>query len=559
MQPQLRNWISTLKTIIQEWPVLAILPALSLFPAPDALAAERVYVSYGVWQVSIPVKSLEVFAASGIVDQYWDGYARHLNPQQLERFRSALQVRANLDKVTVAQFLYTSQGEVALQRLGQVIKTEAQQSGFFALRAAFILAASDPEGLSLLTFLRHFPTFGVRVDLEKSVAIFVELTNIVNRSQKVISRIEELSKEEASLSSNLDFTALPNLTQPGQFSWKMITGEIKDPRRQRTFPFDLYLPLNSPQPVPVVVISHGLASNRNSFEYLAKHLVSYGFAVAVPEHPGSNSQQLEALSMGFANELAQPMEFIDRPLDVKTLLDHLEQLSVNDLNGWSGSLNLQEVGVIGQSFGGYTAFALAGAHINEQQLRTDCYLDNPSWNVSLLLQCRALDVVPAPQNLTDPRVKAIIAVNPVNSSVQGKAELSQISIPVMIIAGTADTIAPALYEQIQPFSWLTTPQKYLILMQGATHFSVISEPQDSLFPTPAPLLGPDPALTHQYFNVLSVAFMKTYITHDSNYQAYLQAAYTNNVMSQASMPLQLLQSLTPEQLESISLKNNPRK
>jgi len=40
----------------------------------------------------------------------------------------------------------------------------------------------------------------------------------------------------------------------------------------------------------VIVISHGLGSDRTSFEYLATALASY-FA-AVPEHPGSNAQQL---------------------------------------------------------------------------------------------------------------------------------------------------------------------------------------------------------------------------------------------------------------------------
>lgn len=141
--------------------------------APPAIGAQRVYINYGLWQLSIPVESLQKFAASGEVDHHWDGYARYLKPHQLERFRSALQVRANLDPVTVAQFLYTSQGEVALMRLERVIRTQAQQSGFWALRAALILGSADSQGLSLLSFLEHFPTYGVRIDLGKSIDIFL--------------------------------------------------------------------------------------------------------------------------------------------------------------------------------------------------------------------------------------------------------------------------------------------------------------------------------------------------------------------------------------------------
>ena len=45
----------------------------------------------------------------------------------------------------------------------------------------------------------------------------------------------------------------------------------------------------------------------------------------------------------------------------------------------------------------------------------------------------------------------------------------------MLIAGSADTVAPALLEQIQPFTWLTSPNKYLVLMNNGTHFSTIEE------------------------------------------------------------------------------------
>jgi len=98
----------------------------------------------------------------------------------------------------------------------------------------------------------------------------------------------------------------------------------------------------------VIVISHGLGSDRTSFEYLATTLASYGFAVAV-EHPGSNAQQLRSLLAGRANEVTEPNEFINRPLDVKYLLDELERRDKSDP---SFQLNLQQVGVIGQSLGG---------------------------------------------------------------------------------------------------------------------------------------------------------------------------------------------------------------
>ncbi len=79
--------------------------------------------------------------------------------------------------------------------------------------------------------------------------------------------------------------------------------------------------------------------------------------------------------------MTEPNEFINRPLDVKFLLDELENRDKSDP---SIQLNLQQVGVIGQSFGGYTALALAGASLNKEQLQKDCQKLNDSLNVSLL-------------------------------------------------------------------------------------------------------------------------------------------------------------------------------
>ena len=212
--------------------------------------------------------------------------------------------------------------------------------------------------------------------------------------------------------------------------------------------------------------------------------------MAVPEHPGSNAQQIQNLVTGRTNELAEPAEFINRPLDIKDLLDYLTKLSTTD-PAYQGQLDLQRVGVIGQSFGGYTALALAGAGINFAQLENDCQLENETWNLSLLLQCRARGLERNQYNFGDPRIKAAIAINPIVSSILGETNLSQIKIPVMLIAGSADTVAPALLEQIQPFTWLTSPNKYLVVMNNGTHFSTIEESPQSLFLPPAEAIGPN--------------------------------------------------------------------
>lgn len=514
---------------------LSLLPVLSAGPV---LGAERLSISYGLLKRSIPLSSIETFVDTGQVDDNLARYARNADLNQIQRFRQALQTPAPVGSVEVSQFLYTSIGEELLERLSVLIQTEDPQSGFYAIRAALILAADEPEGLTLLNVLRQFPLEEIEIDLNRSLEIAAALETFINQTNEVIAQINQQSTLEATAEPLI--SALPSdPQQPGRFTWQKRTITLTDQSRDRTFPADIYLPLTSTSR-PIVVISHGLGSDRFSFAYLAQHLASYGFVVAVPEHPGSSAEQLQALLAGRSDEVVQPREFIDRPLDVSYLLDELSRLAQTHPD-FRGRLDLNQVGVVGQSFGGYTALALAGATIRSEQLETDCQTLQESLNVSLLLQCRALDLPKADYDLTDPRVKAAIAINPINSTILGPDSLGQIKIPVMLVSSSADTVAPALPEQIQPFNWLTTPNKYLAVIEGGTHFSTIAESPNAVVAVPSQVIGPNPEIARGYVSALSTAFFQTYTANQSNFRFYLSAAYANAI-SQEPLALRLVQS-----------------
>ncbi|MEG4058030.1 MULTISPECIES: alpha/beta hydrolase [unclassified Microcoleus] len=547
--------LRTRRSIAQKY--LGLCAFTAVCTAAPAMGAERIYVTYGPLEESVPIESLALLAKEGKIDSNLDGFAQYIKESQLAEIRSALQAKAEISPVTIAQFLYTPQGEVLLRRLGRVIQTKARQPGFYAIRAALILAASDPEGLTILNVLRKFPTYGIRIDIARALGIANELTSLINRSNQTIAGVAQLSEAQAASEPAIPPAQMQQPQLPGPYTWKKSSVTVTSPNRPRTFDMDIYLPQGSPQPAPVVVISHGLGSDRLSFEYLAKHLASYGFAVAVPEHPGSNAQQIQDLVTGRANQVAEPAEFVNRPLDIKDLLDYLTKLSTTDPT-YQGQLDLQRVGVIGQSFGGYTALALAGAEINFAQLDKDCGLENDTWNLSLLLQCRARGLERNQYNFDDPRVKAAIAVNPIVSSILGETNLSKIQIPVMLIAGSADTVAPALLEQIQPFTWLTSPNKYLVLMNNGTHFSTIEDSPQSLFLPPPEVIGPEPVLARRYLSGLSLAFMESYLNNKSNFRPYLEPSYALSI-SRDTLGLRILRSLTPQQLQQFRISPPARR
>jgi predicted dienelactone hydrolase len=534
---------------------------LSVAFLPDALrpepvhSAERIHFTVGPLDLTISVDSLETFVETGEVTPELRRYTRYLDDQTLEELQPLLQQSFEVSHVAVAQLAYSPIGETFLQQLGEVIQTQSRQNGFYAIRAALIQAAQDPEGITLINVIRYFPTEGLRINTRQVQELVQEFRILLEYQDATLRAIEQQAALEATEFPS-DFTQLADLTQPGEFAVVRQTVTITDGDRPglngqsgRVYDTDFYFPQNVPSSAPVIAISHGLGSNRDEFSELAMHLASYGFAVVVPEHIGSNTQFREDALSGLFYQLLRPEEFIDRPIDITVALNQLERYAQENPD-ITGQLDLNSVGVIGHSFGGYTALALAGAELNPRRLAIECRADQINLNISLLLQCLATELPPAPTGLSDPRVQAVIAMSPVPSAILGPEGMAVIDRPTFIIAADNDFVAPAIAEQIYPFTWLTTPERYLAVLSPASHLTVI----DSIFldttsPLDELLIGPSGGLGSQYTQALSVAFMNFYLNDRADYQPYLSADYAE-FLSQEPVQLNLIRSLTREQLEA---------
>ena len=519
------------------------------FWAEKAVGAEEIILSYGALEFPVSVESLEAYAETGDLNRQLKNYAEFFTSEQLQQFRAGLTTSADFDHLAIAQFLYSYQGEKLLERVSKIIRTKARQPGFYAIRSALILAAADEKsgGLTPLNVLKKFPTDALRIDSRQGFKIIRDLSQVVQTNSQAIAAVQQQSdRERQNLAIDVPNVRDLNLLIPGEYRYGKQRLTLKDSSRNRTFPVDLYLPQLNEERIPLVVISHGLGSDLTTFAYFARHLASHGFAVAVPEHPGSSARQIDALLSGLANNVTPPEELIDRPLDIQFLLDRLAEK-------YGNKIDTDNVGAIGQSFGAYTTLALAGAELNWDSLERDCPDIDDSWNLSLLIQCLALQIPETDTDikLKDERVTAAIAINPLASTVFGKDSLSQIDIPIMLVSGSADPVTPALPEQIIPFTWLTTPKKYLVLLEGGTHFSVLNESAGSV-PVPEQAIGPDPKLAQDYVKQLGLAFFGFYVTQQSIYADYLNAEY-GAIIGRSQIPLNLIESLNPE---SLQLKSN---
>lgn len=534
---------------------LGIVP-IALHPQ-RALGAEQVEVTYGLLEFPIAVADLETFAETGQITGGLRLYARFLDEQQEATLRQFLQQRYTVSPVVISQLTYSPLGESILQNLGTIIQTDARIDGFYALRSALILAAADPDGFSMINLIRFFPSDSVRIRGGELLALQRQFTTLADYREAALKAIDQEAQAE-SVANPVEWPQSPDLEQPGAFQVTKQTLELDRDRQtlegtriQRRFAVDLYLPEGLTQPAPVVVISHGLGSSPAAFVYLGEHLASHGFAVAAVQHLGSDATRQEALLSGILSSNVNPVDFIDRPLDITYTLDYLESRSQADPD-WAGRLNLQQVGVIGHSFGGYTALALAGADLNIARIQQDCTQLQTNFNAAPVLQCLADRLPNFNYPLQDARIKAVFAISPIDSIVLGPESLRQVQVPTLIMGGSNDYVASVVQEQIHPFLWLTTPEKYLVISTPSGHTYADATPAALATPLPESLSsllsGPDPALAQQYVKALSLAFMSTYLADRPDYQAYLTPAYAQSI-SRSPLNLTLIRSLTPEQLE----------
>ena len=527
-----------------------------LLLASPGQAADRLLVSFGLLERSIPITDLERFADTGELTPQLRIYSQQLqlSEEQLQQIRQVLASRANLSPVAVAQFLYTEQGVLLLEQIGRVVQTPVRQANVQALRGAIILAAADPDaGLSLLNVLDIYPAEAMRIDLGGGLTIAQEVNRAILQSEVAFEQVRALAAQAAE-ANPVEFGALLQLVQDErQYGVERISVVVPGVSNL----VQLYLPQAQPgrrgvpaQGFPLVVISHGLGGTSDSYTYLAEYLATGGIAVATIEHVGSNDQQLYALLAGRSDAVIQDEEFLRRPREVSLTLNTLSYLNSSD-SPLKGQLNLDQIGVVGQSFGGYTALALAGATFDLEGLAANCPPSTISFNPSLLLQCQGARLGDPGTGLGDPRVKSIFIMNPIGSVLFGETGYGRIEVPVMIVGGTADTIAPAFPEQIMPFGWLTTPERqnlqYLLLIDQGTHFSTIGDVAlgDQPLPIPPQIIGPRPELVWTYMQVLGLAYFKVTLAGDQRFQPALQAAFAAGLGNEV-YPLSLITTLTPE-------------
>jgi predicted dienelactone hydrolase len=196
---------------------------------------------------------------------------------------------------------------------------------------------------------------------------------------------------------------------------------------------------------PLVLLSHGFGGAASDLAWLGAGLAARGFIAVAINHPGNNALEdytAEAYSLMWL-----------RAVDLSAVIDALL-----DDKTFGNQIDPTRIGAAGHSFGGYTVIAIAGGITDPMRLQTFCRspasdalcASSPQASKMRQASLERLGSDPdfqqrynrAGNSYRDERVRAVFAMAPGPAPVFIPDSLNKILIPVAIVTGDVDEIAP---------------------------------------------------------------------------------------------------------------------
>ncbi|MBV2359864.1 hypothetical protein KUH32_08765 [Thalassococcus sp. CAU 1522] len=214
---------------------------------------------------------------------------------------------------------------------------------------------------------------------------------------------------------------------------------------------------------PVVVVSHGSGGNAPALGWLISDLVRSGMIVVATDHPGTRSRDSDPF---------QTIKVWERPADMSALLDHL---AANPPMGVTPDMT--RVAALGFSLGGHSVLSLAGLRVSKSMFIDYCEANagkiDCGWMQSAGVDFATIDQARYEQSNRDPRIKAVVAVDPALPQAVPDAGTADISTRTLIInLGQPGDVpaamrADALADRIDGAQYQS--------IENAWHFSFLAE------------------------------------------------------------------------------------
>jgi predicted dienelactone hydrolase len=261
---------------------------------------------------------------------------------------------------------------------------------------------------------------------------------------------------------------------------------------------------------PLVLLSHGFGGSARQMTWLGAALARHGYVAVAVDHPGANS--IDGVSdagayapWAQATDLRAALDFV---LNQPELARHIDS---------------DRVGVGGFALGGYASLLTVGARSDfshfaafcdgpDRDAMCDTHLEYPLdyHRRAEVLARPGLEALAAGEtsDFGDPRIKALFLIAPAFVEALDPASFSRVRVPVGIVLGAADPIAPAATNG-QLVARLI-PGATLRVLPGVGHYDFLSECGPGGFRVVAPLCvdgtGATRAQTHAVTEAAGIAF-----------------------------------------------------
>jgi dienelactone hydrolase len=134
------------------------------------------------------------------------------------------------------------------------------------------------------------------------------------------------------------------------------TFQATDSERGNCVPCEIWYPETGVEKTcPLIVFSHSSGGNRRQSTFLTTHLASHGYVVAALDHSEIVSPELARNASDNPEQRAARAQawIANRVPDIRFLLDRL----LSDEKQETARIDQERIGIIGHSFGGWTALA----------------------------------------------------------------------------------------------------------------------------------------------------------------------------------------------------------
>lgn len=227
-------------------------------------------------------------------------------------------------------------------------------------------------------------------------------------------------------------------------------------------------PVESDDPFPLIVMSHGYPGNRFLMSHLAENIASKGYVVASIDHTDSTYRDQSAFGSTLVN----------RSLDQLFVLEQMAKINNTPTSDLAGLIDADNTGLIGYSMGGYGAVVTAGGGVTEASVNYP--FSGPHGTLGIHQAGSETH-----EALPDKRIKTAVAIGPwgKNFGFWDDEGLAGIDIPMLFIAGSDDQTS--LYEGGVRDIWegATSVDRALLTFDGGGHNTAapIPAPEESFY------------------------------------------------------------------------------